>query len=259
MTETPTPQPASTPTTHHPYGTPDTPHVTVRGEAHLEVDPELAHITITLTARGTDRRTTLDGLTHRNTTTLDLIKSYGDTIEKLETGTLTINPELTRHGRAERIRAYHGHIQLTATINDFTTLGELITRLADHDLTRIDGPWWSLRPTSPTTPPHAAKPSAKPSNAPANTPKPSTPASAPSSNSATPAPTTHPSAAPPSPNRCPTPLPQAEPKPPTPPRSTSNPYARPSTPRSRPPSPSSRRSSDKRSSERTAAQFNTCQ
>ncbi|WP_254812793.1 SIMPL domain-containing protein [Streptomyces cavourensis] len=146
MTETPTPTP---PATHHPYGTPATPHVTVRGEAHLEVDPEIAHITITLTARSADRRTTLDDLTHRNTTTLDLIKSYGDTIERLETGTLTINPQLTRHGRAERIRAYHGHIQLTATINDFTTLGEIVTRLADHDLTRIDGPWWTLRPTSP--------------------------------------------------------------------------------------------------------------
>ncbi|MFD4023514.1 SIMPL domain-containing protein [Streptomyces sp. NPDC058576] len=142
MTETSTP-------THHPYGTPATPHVTVRGEAHLEVDPEIAHITITLTARNTDRRTTLDDLTHRNTTTLDLIKTYGDTVEKLETGTLTIRPELTRHGRAERIRAYHGSIQLTATLNDFTTLGELVTRLADHDLTRVDGPWWALRPTSP--------------------------------------------------------------------------------------------------------------
>ncbi|MFJ4967369.1 SIMPL domain-containing protein [Streptomyces sp. NPDC088755] len=149
MTETPTPQPANTPTTHHPYGTPDTPHVTVRGEAHLEVDPETAHITVTITARGTDRRTTLDDLTRRNTTTLDLIKSYGDTIEKLETGTLTINPELTRHGRAERIRAYHGSIQHTVTLADFTTLGELTARLADHELTRIDGPWWSLRPTSP--------------------------------------------------------------------------------------------------------------
>ncbi|MFE2293594.1 SIMPL domain-containing protein [Streptomyces sp. NPDC059452] len=145
MTETPTPAPA----THHSYGTPDTPHVTVRGEAHLEVDPEIAHITITLTARGTDRRTTLDDLTRRNTTTLQLIKTYGDTIEKLETGTLTINPELTRHGRAERIRAYHGRIQLTATINDFTILGDIVSRLADHDLTRIDGPWWALRPTSP--------------------------------------------------------------------------------------------------------------
>lgn len=147
MTETPTPTPAPAP--HHPYGTPTTPHVTVRGEAHLEVDPEIARITVTLTARGTDRRTTLDGLTHRNATTLDLIKTYGDAIEKLETGTLTINPELTRHGRAERIRAYHGNIQLTVTLGDFTTLGELVTRLADHDLTRIDGPWWGLRPTSP--------------------------------------------------------------------------------------------------------------
>ncbi|MFF6910333.1 SIMPL domain-containing protein [Streptomyces sp. NPDC012389] len=147
MTETPTPQPA--PAAHHPYGTPDTPHVTVRGEAHLEVDPEIAHITVTVTARSTDRRTTLDVLTRRNTTTLDLIKSYGDTIEKLETGTLSINPELTRHGRAERVRSYHGHIQLTLTVNDFTTLGELTARLADQELTRVDGPWWSLRPTSP--------------------------------------------------------------------------------------------------------------
>uniref|UniRef100_UPI000CD4C1A7 SIMPL domain-containing protein n=1 Tax=Streptomyces sp. SM11 TaxID=565557 RepID=UPI000CD4C1A7 len=130
-----------------------TPHVTVRGEAHLEADPEIAHITITLTARGTDRRTTLDDLTRRNTTTLDLIKTYGDTIEKLETGTLAIRPELTRHGRGERIRAYHGSIQLTATLSDFTTLGEIFARLADQDLTRIDGPWWALRPTSPV---HAA-------------------------------------------------------------------------------------------------------
>ncbi|MFI1187979.1 SIMPL domain-containing protein [Streptomyces californicus] len=143
MTETPTTAP------HPSHGTPTAPRVTVRGEAHLEVDPEIARITITLTARGTDRRTTLDGLTHRNTTTLDLIKTYGDAVEKLETGTLAIRPELARHGRGERIRAYHGSIQLTAILGDFTVLGELVTRLADHDLTRIDGPWWALRPTSP--------------------------------------------------------------------------------------------------------------
>ncbi|MEU3053224.1 SIMPL domain-containing protein [Streptomyces griseus] len=143
MTETPTPAP------HPSHGTPTAPHVTVRGEAHLEVDPEIARITVTLTARNTDRRTTLNDLTRRNTTTLDLIKSHGDAVEKLETGTLTIRPELTRHGRAERIRAYHGSLQLTATLNDFTTLGELVARLADQELTRVDGPWWALRPTSP--------------------------------------------------------------------------------------------------------------
>ncbi len=253
MTETATPAP------HPSHGTPTTPRVTVRGEAHLEVDPEIARIAVTLTARNTDRRTTLDDLTRRNATTLDLIKGYGDAVEKLETGTLTIRPELTRHGRGERIRAYHGSIQLAATLSDFTVLGELVARLADQELIRVDGPWWALRPTSPTTPPPAARPSRKRSSAPANTPKPSTPASAPSSNSATP----EASAEPPSPPRptaapasC---APPARKAPPTPPPSTSNPYARTSTPRSKRPSPSSPRTSDKRSSERAAAQFNTCQ
>ncbi|MFJ2604485.1 SIMPL domain-containing protein [Streptomyces sp. NPDC087425] len=129
--------------------TPDTPHLTVQGHAHLETHPELARIHLTLTARGKDRRTTLNDLTHRNTTTLDLLKSYGDALEHLETGHLTLTPELTQRGRTERIRTYHGTIHLTAELNDFTTLNELTTRLADHDLTRIDGPTWTLRPTSP--------------------------------------------------------------------------------------------------------------
>jgi uncharacterized protein YggE len=38
---------------------------------------------------------------------------------------------------------------VTAELSDFTTLGELTTRLADLDLTRVDGPWWALRPDSP--------------------------------------------------------------------------------------------------------------
>ncbi|MCQ4213126.1 SIMPL domain-containing protein [Streptomyces longispororuber] len=132
-----------------PYGTPQAPRIAVRGEAHLEAEPELARIGITVTARGTDRRTALDDLTHRNTTALDLVKSYGEAVEKLETGTFSITPELTKHGRGERIRTYHGRVHITAELTDFTALGELTTRLADLDLTRVDGPWWSLRPTSP--------------------------------------------------------------------------------------------------------------
>ncbi|MFD5508340.1 SIMPL domain-containing protein [Streptomyces sp. NPDC059761] len=132
-----------------PYGTPEVPRVAVRGEARLEVDPEIARIGITVTARGTDRRTALEDLTRRNNTVLELVKSYGDAVEKLETGTFSINPELTRHGRAERIRAYHGRVHVTAELSDFTALGELTTRLADLELTSVDGPWWALRPTSP--------------------------------------------------------------------------------------------------------------
>ncbi|MCC0098749.1 SIMPL domain-containing protein [Streptomyces flavotricini] len=132
-----------------PYGTPEVPRVAVRGEASLEVDPEIARIGITVTARGTDRRTALEDLTRRNNTVLELVKSYGDAVEELETGAFSINPELTRHGRAERIRAYHGRVHVTAELSDFTALGELTTRLADLELTSVDGPWWALRPTSP--------------------------------------------------------------------------------------------------------------
>lgn len=132
-----------------PYGTPETPRIAVRGEARLEVDPEIARIGVTVSARGTDRRSALEDLTRRNTEVLELIKTYGDAVEKLETGAFSISPELSRHGRGERVRAYHGRVHITAVLSDFTALGELTTRLADLELTRVDGPWWSLRPESP--------------------------------------------------------------------------------------------------------------
>ncbi|MFD7546574.1 SIMPL domain-containing protein [Streptomyces sp. NPDC059578] len=132
-----------------PYGTPDTPRLAVRGEAHLEAAPEIARITVTLTARDTDRTRLLTNLTGRNTATLDLIRAQGDAVEHLETGTLTVTPHLTKRGRADHVRHYQGHIHLTAELGDFDVLGELTTRLADQDLTRVEGPWWDLRPTSP--------------------------------------------------------------------------------------------------------------
>ncbi|MFF2187167.1 SIMPL domain-containing protein [Streptomyces sp. NPDC058155] len=132
-----------------PYGTPETPRVAVRGEARLEFDPEIARIGVSVGARGTDRRTALEDLTRRNNEALTLIKSYADAVEKLETGSFSINPELTRHGRGERIRAYHGRVAISAELSDFTALGELTTRLADLELTTVDGPWWALRPDSP--------------------------------------------------------------------------------------------------------------
>ncbi|MGK5549604.1 SIMPL domain-containing protein, partial [Streptomyces sp. URMC 127] len=128
---------------------PDTPRISVRGEARLEVDPEIAHIHITVTARNTDRTTTLEELTRRNTRALDLIKTYGNAVEKLETGLITVAPHLTGKGRHEHVRSYHGSVHLTATLGDFTILGELTTNIADLPLTEITGPWWSLRPDSP--------------------------------------------------------------------------------------------------------------
>ncbi|WP_333742033.1 SIMPL domain-containing protein, partial [Streptomyces sp. IBSBF 2806] len=127
---------------------PHAPLLTVHGQAELEVDPEIARLAVTLTARGRDRRTTLDDLTHRNTTALTLIKSYGQAVADLSTGALSITPELGERSRGERVRTYHGTLRLTADLTDFTALGELTTRLADLDLTTVDGPWWTLHPHS---------------------------------------------------------------------------------------------------------------
>ncbi|MFD0384254.1 SIMPL domain-containing protein [Streptomyces stramineus] len=104
---------------------------------------------MTITTRNTDRTTALQDLTRRNNQALELLRSYGNTIEKLETGTFTVIPQFADKGRSDRVRSYHGSIHLTATLSDFTTLGELATRLADLENTRIDGPWWALRPDSP--------------------------------------------------------------------------------------------------------------
>ncbi|MET7753178.1 SIMPL domain-containing protein [Streptomyces sp. NPDC005389] len=131
------------------HATPEAPQVTVRGEGRLEVDPELARIWVAVSARGPDRSATLTDLTRRNALVLDLIKAQGSAVEKLETGSFSISPELTRKGRGERVHAFHGRVRVTAELTDFTVLGELVTRLADLELTSVDGPWWFLRPASP--------------------------------------------------------------------------------------------------------------
>jgi ATP-dependent protease ClpP protease subunit len=50
------------------------PVISVRGEAWLEVEPEIAEVEVTIQARDRDRQTVLD-----------LIKRYGEAVEKLET------------------------------------------------------------------------------------------------------------------------------------------------------------------------------
>lgn len=146
MTNTPGHSAAPSPL---PYGTPDEPRLAVRGEASLEFDPEIARITVTVGARGKDRQDALTSLTRRNGAALELIKEYGEAVEKLATGSFSVSPEPAEKGKRERVRTYSGRVQTTATVGDFTVLGEMTTRLADLDLTRVEGPWWALRPDSP--------------------------------------------------------------------------------------------------------------
>ena len=125
------------------------PVISVRGEAHLEADPEIATLSVTIQARDPDRRTVLDRLATRNAQLLDLIKGYGEAVEKLESGAASVYPDIKYKERTERVRGYLGTASARVVIRDFTVLGELMARLADGELATVTGPWWSLRPDSP--------------------------------------------------------------------------------------------------------------
>ncbi|WP_346768251.1 SIMPL domain-containing protein [Streptomyces sp. R301] len=132
----------------HPHPTPQAPQVTVRGEGRLEVDPELARLWLTVSARGVDRTAVLADLTRRNTEVLGLLRARGAAVGKLETGSVSILPEQPRRRKGEEARAYRGRVGITVELTDLTVLGELVPELADREQTQVEGPSWELRPDS---------------------------------------------------------------------------------------------------------------
>ncbi|HEX7745765.1 MAG TPA: SIMPL domain-containing protein [Micromonosporaceae bacterium] len=125
----------------------DGPVVLVRGESLQEVPPEIARFGVTVMARERDRQTTLARLTERAAAVRALIDGYGDVIERRETGALNVWPDYKKPGM--KVVAYQGTVSTTVTVVDFTLVGELMLRLADHDQTTVAGPWWQIRPDSP--------------------------------------------------------------------------------------------------------------
>src|SRR5271166_5704304 len=125
------------------------PVISVRGEALLEVEPEVAIVTVTIEARDRDRRTVLGRLASRNQHVTDLIKRHGEAVEKLESGPASVRPDIRDKKASERVAGYLGRASARITVRDFTVLGELVASLSDEDLVTVAGPWWALRPDSP--------------------------------------------------------------------------------------------------------------
>ncbi|GAA2526489.1 SIMPL domain-containing protein [Winogradskya humida] len=122
------------------------PMVVVRGEAVREVPPEIALFSVTVSARDKDREVAITRLAERAAELRSALDDYPDAIERRETGGVQIRPELKKGG--ERVSAYAGSISVTVTVTDFASLGDMLLRLANQDLTSISGPWWQLRPGS---------------------------------------------------------------------------------------------------------------
>ena len=125
------------------------PLVAVRGEAVLEVAPEIARIEVSVAAVDSDREKTLQLLAERVAAVEKVLASYAEVIEKTEASAIRINPQLTSRATRDQASGYHGAVYHAITVSGFDRLGELMAHLADVEQTEVGGPWWELRPGSP--------------------------------------------------------------------------------------------------------------
>jgi uncharacterized protein YggE len=125
------------------------PVISVRGEANLEVEPEIAIVWVMVQARDASRQRAVALLATRNGALSSTIKGFGDAVEKLESQPVNVQPVFKVGKPREKIAGYYARGGFTVTVRDFAVLGELVTGLADADLVTVSGPDWRLRPDSP--------------------------------------------------------------------------------------------------------------
>lgn len=123
--------------------------VSVRGESLLTVEPELADLVVVVTTQAKDRREAFERLVKRNDEVLELLRSYGDSVDKVESSGVAVHPEVRKGGRDEKIRAYRGAVRIEVAVADFAVLGEIVARVADLEAAHLEGPSWRLRRNSP--------------------------------------------------------------------------------------------------------------
>jgi len=128
---------------------PAEPVISVRGEATLEVEPEIAVVWVVVMARDADRRKAVDLLAGRSGRVGDMIKGYGEAIEKLESQPVNVQPVFKDGRIREKVSGYLARAGFTVTVRDFAVLGDLVAGLADADMVTVTGPDWQLRPDSP--------------------------------------------------------------------------------------------------------------
>jgi len=128
---------------------PAEPVISVRGEATLEVEPEIAVVWVVVMARDADRHRAVDLLAGRSARVGDMVKGFGEAIEKLESQPVHVQP-VFKDGRVkEKVTGYLARAGFTVTVRDFTVLGDLVAGLAGADMVTVTGPDWRLRPDSP--------------------------------------------------------------------------------------------------------------
>jgi len=125
------------------------PVISVRGEATLEVEPEIAVVWVAVMARDPDRHRAVALLAERTGRVSDMVKGFGEAIENLESQPVNVQPVFSGGRAREKVYAYIARAGFTVTVGDFEILGDLVAGLAGADMVTVSGPDWQLRPASP--------------------------------------------------------------------------------------------------------------
>jgi hypothetical protein len=128
---------------------PDLPVVSVRGSAVLEVQPELASLSVSLRAEDKDRATVLKRINQRGEALDTTVERLAAAIERVETDAVRVTPVYRGDRPRERVAGYAATLVKSLYVTDFSRLGELLAQVADLELARVNGPFWSLRPDTP--------------------------------------------------------------------------------------------------------------
>jgi uncharacterized protein YggE len=121
------------------------PQVSVRGEAVVLADPDVADLTVMARARARDRRTALERCTARQAEAAAAIAAAGEAVESTETTGVAVHAEIDEQRTTTAVATVHTRV----TVTDFAVLGDLLVALGEIDDVDVFGPYWRLRPLSP--------------------------------------------------------------------------------------------------------------
>ncbi|TQN44259.1 hypothetical protein FHU33_3755 [Blastococcus colisei] len=122
------------------------PQVVVRGEAVLQVEPELADVWVTVRVRARDRQTALERCQAAQEQVSAVANGAGDAVETLETTAVSVHLEVRdRRAPGEPVAT----VSTRLTVSRLDAVGDLVVRLGRLDDVDVTGPTWRLRPESP--------------------------------------------------------------------------------------------------------------
>ena len=120
------------------------PHVLVRGEARLLVEPEIADLGVTVTGRGRDRQAALERCRARQGE-LAAVLARADGLESEETTGAWVHDQPADGGPPLAVASVHTRL-VVARLDTVGALVGALGRLGDVD---VSGPTWRLRPDGP--------------------------------------------------------------------------------------------------------------